>query len=796
MTLGQDVRYGLRVLRKHPGFTLAAAMSLALGIGATTAIFSVTNATLLRTLPYREPARLATISLGGSISAPLAVRFRHEARSIERAALFVNWSFNLAGRGEPERIPGARVSAELFDLLGIQPRLGRAFTAAEDQLGRDRVVVISDGLWKREFGGDGGVVGRGVILNGAPYTIIGVMPPGFQFPDGPELPFFVGPFPPAEMWRPMALENWERTCGGCFNFGMIARLRRGVTPAAARAEMRGILERHAKGKTSSDSEELTVRTLEEAVTGKVRAPVLVLLGAVTLALLIACVNVANLLVARGIGRQAEIAVRLSLGATSGRVVRQLLTEALALAVCASALAVPLAWAGIRGLVVMAPAGIPGIETAGLDGRMLAFALGVGIVSAVVFGAAPAVLASRRAPGEVLKAGGRTATGAPSRLRAVLVVAECALAMVLLIGSALLAKSFLTAARTPLGFHAENVVTMKTVLPGTKYDERRRAALVEQLANNCGALAGVMSAAAVSTLPLTGESEGWGMIAEDSPNPNDWTMLRARAVTPGYFRTLGIRMRAGRDFTGSDRGENPVAIVSESGVRRMWPGVADPVGRRIKSKPPITVVGIVDDTRASGLDTEVQPYIYVPFGQFAPEEFAIAVRSAADPARLAAAVKSEIWRIDKNQPVTHVAVMKQLVADSIAPRRFQAVLMTLFGAFALVLAAVGIYGVLAYSVAQRTHEIGIRMALGASRLDVLVHVMRQAGALALAGTALGLAAAWLLTPLLRTLLYGVGAAEVSVYAGCALVLLGVAAVAGIVPARRAAGLDPAECLRHE
>lgn len=795
-TFGQDVRYAFRSMRKNPDFAAAAILSLALGIGATTAIFSVADSVLFRSLPYLQPERLATVSVDGAVSAPLYELFRREARSIERAALFTNWSFNLAGQGEPERIPAARVSAELFRLLGVMPELGRTFTADEDQTGRENVVLIGDGLWKRRFEGDPNIVGRTLILNDAPHTVIGVMPPGFQFPEGPEHHATVGPFPPAEMWRPMALVDWERTCGGCFNFGMLVRQRPGVSTRETTAELTEILLNRQGRHGSPQTSMVTVRNLQDAVIGQVRTPILILFGAVTLALLIACLNVANLLLARGLRRREEIAIRLSLGATRTRIAQQGFTEALTLAVCAAGLALPIAWASVRGLVAIAPAGIPRIATATVDARMFAFSLCLALLTAVLSGIAPAVLTARRGPGEAMKTSVRTATVAPSRLRTALVVSEFALSLVLLVGSGLLARSFLTVSHIPLGFRAENVLTMQLSLPDTRYDDRRRAALIDRLISNCSALPGVTVAAATSTLPLTGEAEGWGLLAEENPNREDYTMARTRAITPGYFRALGIRVRAGREFNDNDRGTRPVAIVSETAARRLWPGVADPVGRRLLGKPPMTVVGIVDDTHASGVDAEVRPYLYVPFWQFAPPEFAVVVRSAANPLSLVNPVKTEIWRIDKDQPVTHVAVMKQIVADSIAPRRFQATLMTLFASFAMVLAAIGVYGVLSYAVAQRTQEIGIRMALGASRWSVVAGVLKQASILAVAGAALGLIAAFRLAPLLRSLLYGVEVTDQSIFLGCAVLLVGVALVASIIPARRAARLDPIACLRYE
>jgi putative ABC transport system permease protein len=791
----QDVRFALRTMRKERGFTLAAVLSLALGIGVTTAIFSVADSVLLRPLPYRHPERLARVMLNAeSMTGPAFDLLRRESRSIESAALFVDKSFDLAGWGEPERLPGARVSAGLFRVLGVAPQLGRAFTGEEDR--RDDVVLIGDNLWKRRFGGDRSVLGRKVLLNGEPHTIIGVMPPGFQFPDGPELPFWAGTYPPAEVWRPMALDPDERTCENCYNFAMLVRLRPGTGVAAAREEMNALIARSRLGMGNRRAA-LTVRTLHDAVTGKVRTPILILAGAVALALLLACVNTANLLLVRGLRRQGELALRRSLGATGGRIVGQLLAESLTLALCAAVLALPIAWVGTSALLALAPEGVPRTGTVGIDLRTLLFAFGIALASALVSGAVPAVLTALRAPGELIKAGGRGGSGGFSGFRSFLVVAECALSVVLLVGSGLLAKSFLKVARTPLGFHTGNVLSMRTSLPDTRFQKDRRAALIGQLVDRCRTIPGVKEAAAVSVLPLTVSGEGWPIAAEDRGETNESITARVREVSPSYFRTLGIRLQSGREFTERDgRDGDAVAIVSERAARLLWPGVADPLGRRIRHRPVLTVVGVVDDTRASGLDRDILPYLYLPFRQVSPEQFALVVRSRSRPMALAAAVKNEIRRIDMDQPVTHVAVLDQLVSDSIAPRRLPAVVMTAFGIFALVLAAIGIYGVLSYSVALRTHEIGVRMALGASRAGVLCGILRSAGSLAAMGAGIGLLAAFQLTPLLRSLLYGVAPAETAVFLGCALLLVGVALVAGFVPARRAAKLDPMVCLRYE
>lgn len=791
-TLLRDIRYAVRTMRKNPGFTATAVLSLALGIAASTAMFTVVNSLLLRTLPYRDPNRLAAVSMGGAITAPMFEKLRREARSIESAALFQSWTFNLAAGGEPERVPAARVSSSLFHVLGIWPRIGRAFTAGEDRPGNDRVVLVGDALWKNRFAADPHIVGRTVLLSGAPYTIIGVMPPGFQFPDGPELPETTGAFPPAGMWRPMAMGESERTCDGCYNFAMIARLRGGVEPDRAQAELNRIAEKTLGRKAASGEPLVTVRALKDVVTSQVRRPVVVLFAAVGVALLIACVNVAGLLLARGLSRRAEIALRLSLGAARGRIVRQMLTEALVLSVCAGLLAIPLAFAGVRGILSIAPPDVFGLDTIHLDARVLAFAFVLSLMTVLIAGVIPAIETARHAPGDVLKDQGRTATAAPSRIRKLLVTAEFALALLLFVAATLLARSFAEVARTPLGFHPENVLTMRVSLPDALYNEKRRAVLIPQLVADCATIPGVTSAAAISTLPLTGGHAGWGMNAPDDPGRN--VMMRARLITPGYFRTAGIRLLDGREFTANDGGKAPAAILSKLAAQQLWPGVVNPIGRKLGNRK-TTVVGIVDDTRASGLDAEILPYIYVPF-EFPDEDFALVVRAAANPTGLASAVKSQVWRIAKDQPITNVELMTQLVADSIAPRRFEAVLMGLFAAFSLGLAALGIYGVISYSVAQRTHEIGIRMALGASRFDVVLETVKEAGILALAGAAAGLSAALFVMPLLRSLLYGISATEPALYAISLAALVGAALIASVVPAKRAAGLDPMACLRHE
>jgi predicted permease len=428
-------------------------------------------------------------------------------------------------------------------------------------------------------------------------------------------------------------------------------------------------------------------------------------------------------------------------------------------------------------------------------QSLVFAFLLALPATMLFGALPAFQTALLAPGAALKSAGRSTGAQSARLRRILVAGEFALALVLLVAASLLGRSFVAVASTPLGFHAESVLTMRLSLPEPKYDSKRRAALIDTLVERSSALPGVVASAAVSTLPLTGESEGWGVKAADNPDPNAYTTARVRAITPLYFRTLGIPLKAGRELSAADRGRPPVVIVSETAARSLWPGVANPIGRKLTNRG-MTVVGVVGDTRASGRDREVRPYLYLPFWQFTPPDFALAVRTDDDPARLVPALKAEIWRIDKDQPVTDVATMKHLVAGSIAPRRFQTLLITVFAGFALLLAALGIYGIVSYSVAQRTREIGIRMALGASRSNVVVRMMRESIGPAAAGAAAGFAASYALTPVFQTLLYGVTAGDIAAFASSAALLIAVTLFASLVPASRAAGVDPATCLREE
>ena len=748
-------------------------------------------------IAYSNPGQLVSISFDGAITAPAYEFLRNESNTIERSALFVNHAFNLGISGETERIPAARVSSDLFRVLGVHPVLGRTFTKEEDVAGNSNVVILGDAIWRQRFGADPDIINKEVLLTGVPHTIIGVMPPGFRFPDGPELPVWVGTFPPAEMWRPMALMDWERRCESCFNFMMIARLRPGVTPSGLRSELSASLEKAMKARGISSTPGLTITVLKEAVIGKVRPAIAILFGSVTLALLIVCVNIANLLLARGLKRRSEIAIRLALGATRGRIMRQLLTEASVLAIGSAVLAIPIAHAGVKGLIAIAPAGIPLMDTITIDIGILGFTFLLALVTALLFGALPAYTIARRSPGITVKSGGPTFSNVRSRLSPALVLTEFALCLVLLVASAHLASSFFVVTHVPLGFNTENILTMQIPLDGLGYNLSNIHRLAARLRKSCENIPDVLSAAAINTLPLTNQGEGHGLIAEDSPDPNRYIMLRYRTITPSYFRTVGIRLIKGREFKENESLIKPVAIISETGARQLWPDISNPIGRKIREGSiPTVVIGIVEDTHASGLDKEVLPYIYVPFTQYANTSFALVVRTAADPAIIAAAVKREIRRIDKNLPVSKISTMQQLVSDSISSRRFQTILMELFAGFALILVLIGLYGVMSYSVTQRTNEIGIRIALGSSRTGILARVMREAMILALSGIILGLLAAFFLIPLLRNLLFGVSAGELLIFAGCSVLLVMVAAAASLIPALRAASVDPVISLRYE
>ncbi|MFL6333867.1 MAG: ABC transporter permease [Pyrinomonadaceae bacterium] len=802
-TLWQDVRFGLRLLWKRPGFTAVALAVLALGVGANTAIFSVVNAVLLRPLPYPGAERVVVFegvnpSKGikeSNVSAPDFADWQTQARSLEALAMYYPGGTNLTGADEPERVTVAWVGADFFRVIGVGAARGRTLLPEEDRPGGPNVVVISHGLWQRRFGSDPGVVGRTMEMSGQKWEIIGVMPAGFNFPQR------------AQVWGPLQLDVAQepRDNRGVFVLG---RLREGVTLGAAQAEMDAISARLAEAYAVTNAGwSVRLQTLKDTLVGELKTTLFMLLAGVGLLLLIACANVANLLLARASGRRREIALRLALGASRARIARQMLTEGVLLSLAGGALGAALSVWLTDLLVALAPADTPRLAEASADWRVLLFAVGASVLTGIAFGLAPAWQASRYDLNEPLKEGGRGLSGSRSRLRSGLVVAEVALSLLLLAGAGLLVKSFTRLQAVDPGFDPEGVITMRVSLPGARYKEpARRAEFFAALTERVKAVPGVESAGATIALPLNGSNYqiGRGFIREGRPEtPEEDTDASYSVVTPGYFRAMRIPLRAGRVFDERDRMESAkVVVINEAFARKAFPG-EDPLGKRIHiwrdEKFLREVVGVVGDTKPWLLDAqEAALQMYVPHPQDAEwAGLSLVVRArGAEPGSLVGRVREEVRALDRELPVYDVKTLDKVVADSTAYRRVAMFLMAGFACSALLLAGVGLYGVVSYSVAQRTREIGVRLALGARGRDILGLVVRQGMLLTLAGLALGLACAFALTRLIAGLLYGVTATDPVVYLAVSLLLAAVALLACLVPARRATKVDPMVALRYE
>ena len=816
-SLWQDLRYGVRMLLKSPGFTMAVIVALALGIGANTAIFSVVNAVLLRALPYENAGRLLVIYGGGAqdteVDAPLSypdfVDYKNAAQTLEHVAAYSkSGTFISAGGDELERVWGAEVSVELFPLLGVRPALGRFFTAEEDQPGGPSVVVLSYSLWQRRFGSDPHVVGREIKMGlaGRSYAVVGVTPPGFEFPISAE---------GADYYRPFTVITARNDPSVLSNRGtrfmpVVASLKPGITLEQAAAELDTITSRLAAQYPDVNAgRRIRLISMHEDLVGDIRPALLVLLGAVGFVLLIACANVANLSLVRASARGKEIAVRMALGASRWRLMRQLLTESLLLALVSGALGLLLATWGVDVLKALAPGDIPRLSEVGLDGRVLIFTLAVSALTGVVFGLAPAWQASHFDLTASLKEGGRGSTeGARrNRTRSLLVVSEVALSLLLLVGAGLLLKSFVRLLNADPGYTAARVLTMLIPLPNTSYSSpEQQHAFFREAIERTRALPGVEAAAAVNVLPLGNrETRTTFDIGGRPPAPSE-TQVAARnpLITSDYFRVMNIPVRRGRAFTDRDAvAAPPVAVINEAFARRYFPS-EEPLGQRLILKdensnplPPREIVGVVGNVRLGGLDDGVIPEFYVPFLQSADAQMNLVVRSStSDPAALASAVRGVIRGIDKGLAVWETRTMDERVALWVAPRRFNALLLGCFACIALVLAAVGIYGVMAYTVMQRTHEIGIRMALGAQSGDVLRLIVGRGMSLALIGVVCGVAAAAAMTRVMRSLLYEVSTTDPAIFAGVAALLAVVAFLACYIPARRATKVDPIIALRYE
>jgi putative ABC transport system permease protein len=825
-TIFQDLRYGLWMLRRNPGFTCVAVLTLALGIGANTAIFSVVNAVLLRSLPYRDPDQLVMVShyravKGGNFTAGADfLRWRDQAKSFEHIAAFWTTVADLTENGgEPERLTAGLVSADLFMTLGVSPALGRTFTPAEDTAGGPPVVILSDGLWRRRFGGDPQVIGRAITLQipdlktrgDLSRTVVGIMPPGFQFPGE------------ADLWLPLALNVAQELTGELGSgVNVIARLKPGLTPEAARTDLSIILERLRQAFPGYYSEpDLRVRVirLSESLVENVQLALLILFGAVAFVLLIACANVANLLLARSATRQKEMAIRAAVGAARLRLVRQLLTESLLLSLIGGAAGLIASTWGVKLLVAMSPGGIPRIEESStsslLDGRVLGFTSMIVVLVGLIAGIIPALQASKVDVNETLKAQstatGQTGYGGMGRILPALMIAELALALVLLAGAGLMINSYLRLLAVPKGFDPDGVLTLNLAPSYTKYPagSPQRIAYFQEVHARVQSLPGIQSASLTTYFPLSGSPFGmerWQVIeGRQGLGRGNQIPIELNHSSPDYLQTIGIQVRAGRRFTEQDGKDAPkVALVNETLARRFLPN-EDPIGHRLLIvHPRPTIVGVVSDTRHSSLNKEIRPEIYLPYLQHPNLEpsLNLVARVAASQnnpksiSSLAAAIRKQVLAVEPNEPVEQVVTMDERLSNSLAERRFQMLLLGIFAAVALAIAAVGIYGVMSFAVSQRTHEIGIRMALGAQASDVLRMVIWRGIRLALIGVALGLAAAFALTRVLKSLLFEVSATDPVTFALIALLLVAVALIASYIPARRATKVDPLQALRHE
>jgi putative ABC transport system permease protein len=799
-TLLQDLRYGIRMLLKNPGFAAVAVITLGLGIGANAAIFSVVNTVLLRPVPYEDPDRLMVLTENQqpkfpefSVSPGNFLDWQKQNAVFERLAAINGSAFILVGEGaEPERLFGARVSAGLFEMLGVNPVHGRTFLEEEDQPGHENVVILSNGLWKRRFAADPNVISQPITLSGISYTVIGVMPPSFGFPDRE-----------TDVWAPVAFTARDAQSHGGHYLSAIGRLKQGATVEQARTEMSAIAARLAEQYPDSNTGwGVDVFPMQEYNVRDIKPALLVLLGAVGLVLLIACANVANLLLARATVRQKEIAIRTALGASRGRIARQLLTESVLLALVGGAVGVLLAQWGIGSLLALAPQQLPRVKDVTLDASALGFTLLVTLLTGVIFGLVPALQSSRPNLNETLKEGGRGTTGGHHRVRAGLVVTEVALALVLLIGAGLLIRSFYRLQQVNPGFNPSNALAITVSLPGRKYPQpEQRAAFFTQLIEKVSALPGVVAVGASQTLPIQGDYL-LGFIIQGRPPyaPGEDPSTNYYSVTPDYFKSMGIPLLKGRVFTEQDRtGATRVAIINEEMAKRYFPD-EDPIGKRIHvTQGPETfreIVGIVGDVKQYGLARPTTLQTYEPALQAPFSSMTLVVRANGNLVPLGGAIRSQVLAIDKEQPISRIRPLEQVVAESVSKQRFSMLLLGIFAGVALVLAAVGLYGVMSYSVTQRTHEIGIRTALGAKQTDVLKLVVGQGMMLALTGVGIGLLAAFALTRLMSVLLFGVSATDPLTFVAIPAVLTVVALAACFVPARRATKVDPMIALRYE
>ena len=800
-TFFQDIRYGMRSLLKKPGFTLTAVIALGLGIGANTAIFSVINGVLLRSLSYREPDRIVmlweqnlTVNRNQNVVSPANfLEWQKQSSSFQQMAAAWDTRVNLTEGGEPEEIQAQRVTATFFPALGVQPLMGRSFAEEEDRPGGNLVVVLGHRLWQTRFGGNPGILGQQTTISGRSYTIVGVMPADFHFLNRE-----------VQAWLPLALDpaiDYRKS--GRF-LRTLACLKPGPTIQQAQTELSGIAKQLEKEHPAYNvGWGVNVVPIHEQVVGDIRPILNLLLAAVALVLLIACANVANLLLSRAAARHKELALRAALGAGRMRLIRQMLTESVLLGLMGGAFGVFLAYWGIQVLIAFGPDNIPRLHDITIDPRVLGFTFVVSVSTGMLFGLLPALQASRPDLNDALKEGARGSTGGRGRIfRNLFVVAEVSLALVLLIGAGLMIRSFFQLHQVRTGFTTENVLTMRVQLPMAKYKEAgQRAAFFKQAQERIALLPGVKAAGAINFLPLNGLASSSSFKVEGRPEPavGELPGTEVRVITPNYFTAMGIPLLKGRVFDEHDGADSRVLVINETMARRFFPN-ENPIGKRIVVSwdPNVAdeIVGVVGDIKEYGLNLDSNPAIYWPHPREPYQFMNFVLRTSTDPMLLASAAQKEIRALDPNQPVADVRTLRQVVSKSIARPRFNTLLLAIFAGVALVLASVGIYGVMNYSATQRTHEIGIRMALGAERSDIMRLVVGQGMLLTGTGIVIGVLASWALTRVMASLLFGVTATDLPTFIGVSAVLAAVAFIANYIPARKATRVNPVIALRYE
>ena len=793
----KDVSYAFRMMGRNPGVTAVAVLTLALSIGANTAMFSVVNAVLLRPLPYNNPEQLVTIPaqipsmniFGAFVEYnTYAEWWRGQSRSFLSMSAYTPGWVSLTSVNDPERLFLCRVSAGFLAMIGVRPAVGRDFLADDDRPGAARVAMVSHGLWKRRFGGDPAVIGRPIVLDKNAYTVVGVLPPDFEF-YGREVDVYI-PFAASTARAP-----------GELSVGVYARLRPGVSVAAAQAEIDGLCRRWVQQYHYPKDWGAHVWPLRDYYVREVRSSVVVLAVAVGLVLLIACTNVANLLLVRAAARHREIAIRSTLGAGQRRIIRQLLTESVLLGLTAGALGLAAAWGGVR-VLASASGYLPFQETVSIDGPVLLFTVGAALLTVLLFGLAPAMASARTDLAEGLKEGGRAGGDGVqrNRFRAALVVLEVALALLLVIGATLTARSLVRLQGVDPGFNADGVLTAYVSLPPESYAEpSRRVNFYRALLDRLKTMPGVKAAGMVSHLPFSYSKSASDVIVEGAPppRPGEKLIVFGRSVDPKYFEAMKVRLLRGRFFEAKDPTGPPLAIINENMARRCWPD-QDPIGKRFGDEQGnwVTVVGVIADMRQTSLADAPDMESYMPHAQWPAADMALVIRTAMDPMRLAPVIRAAVRELDKDLPVSEIGTLRNSISHSTRSQRFSAALFGAFAAMALLLASVGVYGIISYSVARRTHEIGVRMALGAERGAIVGMVVGRAMLLGGVGVVLGIAGGLALTRLLRSMLYEVSATDPAVFVGVSLFLLAVVAVAGYFPARRAAKVDPTMALHHE